>query len=507
MKILNAKQIKEADAFTIAHEPIASIDLMERAAMACTEEIREVFSKEQPFYIFCGTGNNGGDGLAIGRLLYDEGFQTEIYVLDFSGKESEDFTINKNRLLHRGISLKSFSEGIAFPEIPYNAVIIDAIFGTGLSGPVKAEFTKVISNLNQYSERGIPVLSIDMPSGLFDEDNRKNDFDNVVKAYLTLTFQVPKLSFLFPENAPYIGDWKVLDIQLNKEILAKIPTPYYFIDFELAFPLLKRRHKFSHKGNFGHALMIAGSYGKMGAAVLASKAALRSGAGLVSAHIPKCGYNIIQAALPEAMASIDRDEMMVSESIKTDAFSAIGMGPGIGLEKDTQNVLKVLIQNASQPLILDADALNILSENKTWLSFLPPNSILTPHPKEFERLAGRTSHSFDRLEMAMDFAKKHKAILVLKGAFTAVCAPDGSVYFNSSGNPGMATGGSGDVLTGVITGLAAQKIPPLEAAVLGVYIHGLAADMAAQENGETALIAGDIIDYLPKAFKFVEFQS
>jgi ADP-dependent NAD(P)H-hydrate dehydratase / NAD(P)H-hydrate epimerase len=445
--------------------------------------------------------------LAIGRQLHDLGYQIEVFLLDFSENESEDFTTNKNRLLQTGINLNFFSKGIDFPKVSSDAVMIDAIFGIGLNGPVKGEFVKIITKINEYAQQGIPVISIDMPSGLFDEDNRKNDLNSIVKSYLTLTFQVPKLSFLFPENVFFLGDWKVLDIKLDEQFLDALPSDYHFIDFDLAYPLMKKRHKFSHKGNFGHALMIAGSYGKIGAAVLASKATLKSGAGLLTTHLPKCGYNIMQTSLPEAMVSIDRDEYYITESIKMDAFSAIGIGPGIGLDKDTQNVLKVLIQNAFQPLVLDADALNILSDNKTWLSFLPPNTILTPHPKEFERLTGRVSNSLDRLEMAIDFAKRYKVILVLKGAYTAVCAPNGTVYFNSSGNPGMATGGAGDVLTGIITGLAAQGISPLEAAVLGAYIHGLAGDIAATKNGETALIASDIINCLPKAFKFVAFKS
>jgi ADP-dependent NAD(P)H-hydrate dehydratase / NAD(P)H-hydrate epimerase len=508
MKILSAKEIREADAFTIENEPVSSIDLMERAARACTEEIKNLVKKSQPVYIFCGPGNNGGDGLAIARQLYDEGYDVEASLLDFSENYSENFKLNLQRLAERQIKPLKLSEH-PFPALPEKALLIDAIFGTGLTRPVEGKFAEVIQEINRAALLGHPVISIDLPSGLFDSDNSNNIKENIIKAWLTLTFQAPKLSFMFAENAPYVGDFRILDIGLSQEFLQKVFTPFFFLDFNMAAPLLKQRNKFSHKGTFGHALMIAGALGKMGAAVLASKACLRSGPGLLTSHIPACGKEILQIAAPEAMASFDRDENIVSELRKTDKYSAIGIGPGIGMAKDTQNVVKMLIQNATQPLVLDADALNILSENKTWLSFLPPDTILTPHPTEFERLAGSTSTAFDRLQMAREFAKRYRVVVVLKGAHTAICAPDGMAYFNSSGNPGMATGGSGDVLTGIITGLLAQKYAPLEAAALGVFVHGLAGDIAAEKKGKTAIIAGDLIECLPKAFKILEnpFQS
>jgi NAD(P)H-hydrate epimerase len=268
-------------------------------------------------------------------------------------------------------------------------------------------------------------------------------------------------------------------------------------------PMMHKRRKYDHKGTFGHALLIAGSYGKMGAAILTAKACLRSGVGLVHAHIPKAGYEIMQTAVPEAMLSMDRYDHYFSALPELDMYHAVGAGPGLGMEKQSQMALKLLIQECQQNMVFDADALNILAENKTWLPFLPQGTILTPHPKEFQRLAGHWKDDFEKLDILRNFCSKYHVYLVLKGAHTATCFPDGKIYFNSTGNPGMATAGSGDVLTGMITGLLAQGYTPGQAAVIGVFIHGLAGDLAMKEKGMESLIAGDIIEHLGRAFREV----
>jgi NAD(P)H-hydrate epimerase len=332
------------------------------------------------------------------------------------------------------------------------------------------------------------------------ENNTGNIPENIIQADFTLTFQFPKISFFFAENEKYVGDWEVLPIRLHPEGIEQTLTNFFLTEGEDVQQIIQKRSRFGHKGTYGHALLIAGSYGKMGAAVLASKACLRSGAGLLTTHVPHLGYSIIQTAVPEAMASIDQHDSFFTEFPGLEQFTAVGVGPGINQKTNTKRALNELLEKSKVPLVIDADALNILAENKTWLEKLPENSILTPHPGEFKRLAGESETSYERLQKQISFSEKYKVIVVLKGAFTTVSTPGGKVYFNSSGNPGMATAGSGDVLTGIILGLLAQGISPENAAIAGVYLHGLAGDLAAQQNSEFALVAGDIIDYLRKAF-------
>ncbi len=351
------------------------------------------------------------------------------------------------------------------------------------------------------------VISIDIPSGLMGEDNSENIAENIIQADFTLTFQFPKISFLFAENEKYVGEWEVLPIRLHPVGIAQTETSYFFIEKEDIQPFIPKRSKFGHKGTYGHALLIAGSFGKMGAAVLASKACLRSGVGLLTTQIPHLGYPIIQTAVPEAMASVDQHEYTFTEFPDLSQFSAIGAGPGIGQKSNTKKALCELLEKSQVPLVIDADALNIMAENLTWLEKLPENSILTPHPGEFKRLVGESANSYENIQKQLEFSKKHKVIVVLKGAFTSISTPIGKLYFNSTGNPGMATAGSGDVLTGIILGLLTQGIQPEKAAVAGVYIHGLAGDLAAQEKSQHSIIAGDIIKFLGKAFLTVETHS
>jgi len=344
------------------------------------------------------------------------------------------------------------------------------------------------------------VISIDIPSGLMGEDNTGNISDNIIQADFTLTFQFPKISFFFAENEKNLGIWEVLPIRLHPDGIAQTLTDFRLIEKEEIQQIIQKRSRFGHKGTYGHALLIAGSFGKMGAAILASKACLRSGAGLLTTHVPHFGYQIIQTAVPEAMASVDQHDSIFTEFPDLSHFSAIGVGPGIDQKTNTKRAINELIERSKLPLVIDADALNILAENKTWLEKLPEKSILTPHPGEFKRLVGETENSYIRIQKQIEFSKKYKVIVVLKGAFTSVSTPDGKLYFNSTGNPGMATAGSGDVLTGIILGLLAQGISSENAALAGVYMHGLSGDLAVLQNSEFSLVAGDIVKFLGKAF-------
>jgi len=503
MKILTAEQLREADSYTITNEPISPINLMERAAEACTHWITEHFSKETHFVVISGMGNNGGDGLAIARQLLNKGYRVETFIVPFFSKASESFLTNKMRLEKSStpIAIKE-ADDINITQIDNkDVVIIDAILGSGLSKPVDGKLAEVIQKINSLH---LPIIAIDIPSGLAMEDNTEFDKKNIIRANFTLTFETPKLSFLFVDNAENVGEFVILNIGIDKKFLSEQKSSNYWVTKDMIAQIFNHRTRFSHKGTYGHALLIAGSYGKMGAAVLGAKSCLRSGVGLLTTHIPKCGYDILQTSVPEAMVVTDEEEQEFSGAKNISNFNAIGIGPGIGISEKAAKGLKILIQEASVNMVLDADALNILSENKTWLSFLKPESIITPHPGEFARLDGKSSTAFEAYNKQREFAIKHGIYVILKGAYTSIAMPGGDVYFNSTGNPGMATAGSGDTLTGIILGLLAQGYSPRHAAVLGVYIHGLAGDIASQEWGENSLLAEDITNCLGKAFQYIE---
>lgn len=502
MKILPVDKIREADAYTIKNEPIKSIELMERAATQCYKWIRKKTDNKQPVKIFCGPGNNGGDGLVVARLLARKNYAVKVFIVRFTEKGSDDFNINLTRLKEvESIEISEIRDGDPLPDMAVGDLVIDAIFGSGLSRPIKGFMAQLVKKINKS---GAITLAIDAPSGLFSDEPSINKGGAIIEADYTLTFQLPKLAFLYPENDKFVGEWNILPIGLMQEFIDKVDVKNYIISHDDIIQLVEPRNKFAHKGNFGHALLIAGGYGKMGAAVMAANAALRSGAGLVTAHVPKQGHQIIQTALPECMVSIDEHEEIFSVVPDLGMFNAIGVGPGLGTKMETRSALKLLIQNARVPLLFDADAINILGENKTWIPFIPKGSIFTPHPKEFERLAGKTSNDFERHIRQCEFSIKHSVYVVLKGAHTCITTPSGESFFNTTGNPGMATGGSGDVLTGIILGLLAQNYHPKKAAILGVYLHGLAGDIAIKRNAQESLIAGDISDSLGKAFRKIQ---
>ena len=498
MEIFNTKQIAEIDQFTIQNEPIAAIDLMERASLQIVNWLIHHISNEKKLFFFAGPGNNGGDAMAIACLMAEYDYQCQLYLIDFSKELKGSPAINWDRLQKQGkVRLVKIVSEEDIPEIPADSVVLDGIFGSGLSRKLEGLPERLVAEINASD---VPVVAIDIPSGLFGEDNSQNDLSKVVKSDFTLSFQFPKLSFFFPEHDELLGKWEVLPIGLHPEAISSFQTPFHFLKEGFISSKVQQRSKFSHKGTYGHALLIAGSYGKMGAAVLASRACLRSGVGLLTSHTPHLGYPIIQMTVPEAMCSIDASDLMFTEFPAVSQFTAVGVGPGVGVKPNSQRALKELLLAKPAKLVLDADALNILSLNKDWLKLLPENTILTPHPKEFERLIGGTTDSWSRLQLQIQFSKQYQAIVVLKGAHSCITLPNGQVYFNTTGNPGMATAGSGDALTGIILGLLAQQYSPADAALLGVFVHGLAGDLAANGQGEVSLVAGDLIDELGKAF-------
>ena len=497
IKILNNDQVRLADAATIANEPILSIDLMERAATACTEWILQRYPAGNSFLICCGKGNNGGDGLAIARQLWKRGKNITVCIAENTGNASADFSTNLMRWNElTGQQVIALHTAGDLPQTAPGTIIIDAFFGSGLNRDIDPQLGDIIKQLN-----GLPcnIISIDAPSGLYG-DKPSTHRDHIIRASTTLSFQVPRPAFLYPEYEAFIGEFQLLDIRLNADYIEQAPA-YGFIlnDLDIA-GLLPPRAIFGHKGNFGHALLLAGSYGKAGAAILAAGAALRSGAGLLTVRTPeKCVYPL-QTALPEAMCLPDIHPECLQEIVPPGKYDAIGIGPGIGQDPQTANVLKRCLQDFDLPMVIDADALNILSQNPTWLNFLPAGTILTPHLREFERLAGKIADPFARTARQLELAKKYNCYILLKGKFSALACPDGQLFFNPTGNNGMAKGGSGDVLTGIITGLLAQGIGPMKAVLTGMYLHGLAGDLAAAEHTAYGMKAGDITDYLPSAF-------
>jgi len=503
MQILTAEQIKHWDAFTIENEPVPSLALMERASNACVARLIKKADIDTPFVIFCGHGNNGGDGLAIARLLLQKQYKVNALLIDGKGSLSHDCQENKAALeaiapeALRVITQADALHGLSFAE---GTLIIDALLGIGLNKPIDGLLGEAIDFINGL---GLPVISIDIPSGLY-ADKSSKDNTHIVRSQLTLSFQAPKLAFMMAENAVYVPAFEVLDIGLHSDFVADHESKYTFVQKLHIQYLWEPRTKFAHKGTYGHALLIGGSKGKSGAIILAAKACLNSGAGLLTVHSCAPTLQALLTQLPEAMSSFDSADH-ISELPKDVRYTVAAIGPGLGTEKDTQRLLKLLIQNSAQPIVFDADAINILSENKTWLPFINAGCVFTPHVKEFDRLTHAHGSDFDRLETAIAFCRKHKQVMVLKGAYTAVISTSGQVYFNSTGNPALAKGGSGDVLTGIITGLIARGYSTERAAVIGVYMHGLAADLCIKKSSMESVLASDVIGKLGKAM--LKFES
>lgn len=500
MKIFTATQIHELDKYTIEHEPIMSIDLMERAAKAITRAITDIWSSNTPIVVFAGPGNNGGDALAVSRLLANMEYKVNVFLFNTNGHLSEDCAVNKQKLIDCKY-VESFTEVTTkfdTPTLDEKTLIIDGLFGSGLDRPLTGGYASLVKFINASPAK---IVSIDVPSGLMTESNSYNVNANIVKANATFTLQQKKLAFFFPENQQFIGMLKVLDIRLSEEGISQNETDYYQVEEKDIRKKIIRRDEFVHKGNMGTALIIAGSYGMAGAAVLATKACLRAGVGKVIAHTPNRNNTIMQISVPEAIIQLDHGETYFTESVSSEGMDAIAIGPGLGQTEETAIAAIAQIRRTQVPIVIDADVINVLATHRTWLQQLPKGVILTPHPKEFDRLDGSNNDSYERLCKAQDLAERLQSYVILKGHYTALCMPDRKVLFNSTGNGGMATAGSGDVLTGIITGLLARGYKQGDACLIGMYLHGLAGDLAAKDLGEESLIASDIIQYLPKAFK------
>lgn len=504
MKIYSALDFHKIDQYTIEQEGITSLDLMERAATAVHYEIAPLMVKYKSICIFAGPGNNGGDALALARMLLATGCNPLIYLFNTATQLSPNCEANKMRLLEEYPDA-AFNEVIKTfvpPMLSPDTIVIDGLFGSGLNKPLAGGYTSLVEYIN---DSGAYIVSIDVPSGLMCDWKQRSQSRYIIKADVTYTFQYPKLSFFFRENALYVGEWKLLDISLKVDPQDENFARLHYVDVTDVAQLLRKREKFSDKSDYGHGLLIGGRYGMMGAMQIAAKAAMHSGVGLTTVHSPRCGYMIMQSSIPEAIFDPDADDLVCTEVTLSDRYSAVGIGPGMGHGVKETGFLRSFVTSAIQmPIVLDADALNILSRHKELIKLLPANAIITPHVGEFERLYECVMDSDShRLQQAMAMAAQYNIIVVLKGAHTAIVTPQGEVYFNSTGNNGMATAGSGDALTGIITSLLAQGYAPLQAAIVGVYMHGLAGDIAAAENGEEYVTASDIVASLGKAFKRV----
>ena len=496
MKVFTSAQIRQIDSLTIEQEPIKSIDLMERASVAIMRAFVDLFSARKPVFIFAGPGNNGGDGIALARHLVLLGYHVKVFILK-SDRYSSDNAVNIKRLEHQGIVRPEvIANASDFPSIPINGVVVDSLFGSGLTRPLDGIAKELVSHLNKFSGCR---LAIDVPSGLYGEFNPNPNNNTVFRASHTITLQFPKLSFFFPENDKYIAKWQIVDIGLHPNAIEQTFSPYFYVDEATAFTLLPWRNRFDHKGVRGHCLAIAGSKGMYGAAIIAAKSCLKAGAGLVTLHVPSNAFPIIQQALPEAIVSLDSDPEKFSQVVLNDKYSAIAIGPGLGKDAVSVEGFKHLLKQAKKPLVVDADALNILADNPEMLSMLPKGSVITPHLGEFSRLFGNYSSGFERVEAAIRVSKEFDIVIVIKGAYTQVVSPDGMVFFNSTGNPAMATGGSGDSLTGIILSLFGQGLSSLNAAILGVFLHGKAADIALKLKGGGTILASDIVTGLSPA--------
>lgn len=505
MLILDAEKIREWDLYTIQNEPITSIDLMERASGACTDWILEFIKSNNnlrdshAIHIFCGKGNNGGDGLAIARLLYKSGQKVTVYILEFGHLGTDDFQVNLQRLHELSIEIKFLSTEINFPTIEPGEIIVDALFGSGLNRPLEGISNKLVNHLNSFDAIRI---SIDVPSGLFIDKSSKGNA--IVKATHTLSFQCMKPVFIVAEGQQFTGEVHILDIGLHKGFESKVHSHYNFVGKDLIRSVYRPRSPFAHKGNFGHALLLAGSFGKMGAAVLAAKACLRSGAGLISLYIPGCGYNILQTVCPEAMVITDPDfHKITTIPVELDKYQVIGIGPGIGTDDKTVSTILELLKTYTGKLVIDADALNIISKDISVLKSSRAKIILTPHPKEFSRLFGESENDFDRISLCKKAAAEYGIVILLKGRYSVIATPGGMLHINPTGNSGMAKGGSGDVLTGILTALMAQGYESEFSAILGCYIHGLAGDLAAEKYGKESMLASDLTDQLGMAFQHI----
>ncbi|MCM1162955.1 MAG: NAD(P)H-hydrate dehydratase [Muribaculaceae bacterium] len=503
MKIFTTDSLRAIDRATIEDEGISSIELIQRAAEGMAGEILSLFSPTKPAIVFAGPGNNGADALLVAKLLIEAGFKVHVLLFNFKGNSlSHDCTLAYRELLNTNIPFKltEIRDTAEIPLMTPEHLIIDGLFGTGLRDPLQGGFTSLVGDISQS---GGTIVSIDVPSGMFGDWNVRVMARDVVHATITLAVQFPRLAFFLSDNARLVGQWKLIDIGLSEKAIAETPTKYFYVERDDVRTVLRQRQPFSSKADYGQALLIAGSYGMMGAAVMAARGALRSGVGKLTVHSARCGFNVLQSQVPEALFSPDKDEIVISDMTPRFTFNAIGVGPGIGLNDATRGTFETLVKSQKRPMVIDADGLNIIARNTQLLDHLTPGTILTPHAGEFDRIFGAQASAEARLLRAIEMSRKYKVIIVLKGHYTSTVRPDGKVFFNSTGTPAMATGGSGDVLTGIITSLLAQGYKPEAASVAGVYIHGLAGEIAAATQGDYGVTGLDIAEATGLAIKSI----
>lgn len=497
MIVLTADQVRAWDQYSMRSTPIAPVELMEKAALACYTWLQTSRYKEGPFTIFCGKGNNGGDGLALARMLSGQGLEVTACILEFGHKGTEEFQSNLARLHETAASIRFLSQEENWHPIPGNQIVIDALFGTGLSRPLQNLAAFVVDQINAA---GLPIISIDMPSGLFSDQSSMGN--TIVRARHTLSFECYKTGLLLPENAPYFGEVSILPIGLHPGYLRELRPFASMIDRQLAHGIVKKRQPYTHKGNFGHAALVAGSYGMMGAAVLAARGCLRSGVGKLTMHIPTCGYTILQQSVPEAMCQVESGDAAIESLSLAEGYAAVGIGPGWGRHHQYNALLRASLPLINKPVVIDADGLNTLAADPSLMELLPAaGAVITPHPGEWSRLAPGAANDFDRLYQLAAKAREWQVHIILKGQHSWIIAPSGHKWVNTTGNAGMATGGTGDVLTGLLTGLLAQGYVPAEAACLAVYLHGRAGDLAETALSQEALLASDLPDYFGQAFR------
>lgn len=490
--LLTTAQTKAADIYTIQQQKISSIDLMENAAVAFVKAfIKEVPDKKVTISIFCGQGNNGGDGLAIARLLAKKNYKNlTVYLISFSDKQSDDYKYNLKRLQQTKIPITAITKLAELENVTCD-VVIDAVLGSGLNKLLQGNYLGLAQLMNNLRAK---IIAVDVPTGFNAEGEILTDY-NGVKADLVICFQRPKINFFFPESAKALARFKVVNIGLDENFIEKQPSFWKLTTKNDVKKIIKPRANFTHKGTYGHALIIAGNENTMGAALLAASACLHSGAGLTTVCLPQSGLIALNTSLPEVMA-LPRNEKLDLQTFQK--FNVIAIGPGLGLEQENEKLFEKLI-NLQKPLVIDADGLTILSNNIDLLSKLPANTILTPHLKEFDRLIGEHQNWWQRIETAREKAQKLNIIIVLKNQYTFVCLPTGDVCINQTGNPAMASGGMGDVLTGIITSLLAQGYTAAQAAILGVHLHGKAGDDLAKKS--FTVTASQVALQIPRTLK------
>lgn len=504
MKVFTNDQIREIDRITLESEGVTSLQLIERVAEGVAAEVVSHLKANSRIAIFAGPGNNGADALEAARMLCEQGLHPDVFLFNIGGdKLSADCMAVRDRLLEEvpDVALTEIVKQFNRPPLSPSYIVVDGLFGSGLREPLTGGFRELVKFIE---DSGAYVISIDVPSGLFGDWNPNTVARNVMHASVTLAVQFPRLAFFMKENAPLVGQWKTLDIGLSRTAINKTAAPFYLVERSDVKKLLRPRQPFCSKADFGSAMLVSGSYGMMGAAVLAARGALRAGAGRVSVFAPRCGYDVVQTAVPEATFIASNSDLHIADIRTPHAFDAIGIGPGIGTSEATVGALESFLQGQDKPLVLDADALNCMAQRQTMLHHLPVFSILTPHEREFDRIFGQQPTAEARLVKAIEIAHFHNVLIVLKGRYTTIVRPDGRLYFNSSGSPALATPGSGDVLTGIITALLAQGYSPEVSALAGVFIHGLAGELAAESEGTYGVTAADVAANVGRAIRQIQ---